>query len=92
MALAYPPGYLDRVAWADEKCAAIETPWFDLSILPVSWDDATRQGHLLQAIRYYGEDSDNAWDNGADDEANDYFSNIGFLIFLCFIMVGVSMI
>ena len=92
MAVVYSQTYLDRVAWADQKCAEIETPWFDVSILPVSWDDTKRQNHLLRTIRLYGEDNDNAWDNGADDETNDYFSALGFLIFLCFIMVGVSLI
>ena len=75
MTSADSPQYLAQVAWADVSCGNIGEPFFDLSILPINWDNPGRTEPLLWLIREFGARGstwDSVMDNGGQDKLRDY--------------------
>ena len=69
------PGFLAEVSWADVSCRNIGEPFFDLSILPIEWDDPGRTEPLLWLIREFGARGstwDSVMDGGGQDKLRDY--------------------
>ena len=67
--------------WADERCGQISAPLFDLSILPVSWDNPVRADPLLKIMRLISED-DLGLTSNVREEAEAYFYSLGFWIYI----------
>lgn len=76
MTSASAPAYVAQVAWADQSCGSIGQPFFDLSILPINWDNPGRTEPLLWLIREFGK-SGSTWSgvidhSGGRDKIRDY--------------------
>ena len=76
MTSASAPEFLAEVSWADQSCGSIGEPFFDLSILPLKWDNPGRTEPLLWLLREFGKEG-SSWSSvinhsGGRDKIRDY--------------------
>ena len=59
-------GYDQRTAWAASECASIKAS-YDMSLLPISWDDKGRSDTLLKITRALADEATAKWENVESD-------------------------